>query len=248
MSAAAASAHPRTVCIVQARVGSTRLPGKVLEQLGTVAVLEHVLRRCQAIEGVDTVVCATVDGPDGDAVADLAEKLGVTVYRGSESDVLARYQGAAHEVGADIVLRVTSDCPLIDPEVCGALLKLRAEAEADYAANNMPPSWPHGLDCEAFTVAALDEAAATATEPGDHEHVTPWIRRNRAYRRVNLAGPGGELTEQRWTLDYPEDLAFLRAVYDRLPGGGPCPSWRAVAAIVAREPALSQINEARRQR
>lgn len=238
----------RTACIIQARVGSTRLPGKVLETLGHAPVLEHVLRRCQAIPGVDEVVCATVEGPDGDAVAALAQALGVTVYRGSEKDVLARYHGAAHAVNADIVLRVTSDCPLIDPEVCAAVLKLRAEAEADYAANNMPPSWPHGLDCEAFTIDTLDEAIATATAAEDHEHVTPWIRRNRAYNRINLPGPGGELTGLRWTLDYPEDLAFLRALYDRLPEGSAGQSWHVAADILSREPELALINEARRQR
>jgi spore coat polysaccharide biosynthesis protein SpsF (cytidylyltransferase family) len=238
----------KTACIIQARLGSTRLPGKVLEPLGEVPVLEHVLRRCQAIEGVDEVVCATVDGIDGEAVAALADHLDIAVYRGSEKDVLARYHGAAHAVGADVVMRVTSDCPLIDPEVCAAVLKLRVEAGADYAANNMPPSWPHGLDCEAFTIDALDAAAVTAVAPGDHEHVTPWIRRNRVYHRVNLAGPGGDMTAHRWTLDYPEDLAFLRAVYERLPGGCAGRSWRAALAVVAREPELALINEARRQR
>jgi glutamate-1-semialdehyde 2,1-aminomutase/spore coat polysaccharide biosynthesis protein SpsF len=238
----------RTACIVQARVGSTRLPGKVLETLGHAPVLEHVLRRCQAIAGVDAVVCATVDGADGDAVAALAKDMDVAVYRGSERDVLARYHGAAHAADADIVLRVTSDCPLIDPEVCAAVLRLRGEAEADYAANNMPPSWPHGLDCEAFTIEALDEAAATATAAEDHEHVTPWIRRNRTYHRVNLPGPGGDLTALRWTLDYPEDLAFLRAVYDRLPEGCAGQSWHVTADILSREPQLALINESRRQR
>lgn len=241
-------ASPRTACIVQARVGSTRLPGKVLENLGHTPVLEHVLRRCRAIAGVDEVVCATIEGAEGDAVAALAKELKVTVFRGSEKDVLARYHGAAHAVGADIVLRVTSDCPLIDPDVCAAVLRLRAEAEADYAANNMPPSWPHGLDCEAFTIETLDEAAATATTAEDHEHVTPWIRRNRAYHRVNLPGPGGELTAHRWTLDYPEDLAFLRAVYDRLPEGTAGQSWHVTADILSREPGLILINESRRQR
>jgi spore coat polysaccharide biosynthesis protein SpsF (cytidylyltransferase family) len=238
----------RTVCIIQARVGSTRLPGKVLQSLGTKTVLDHVLHRCRAIDGVDDVVCATVEGADGDAVAALADALGFTVYRGSESDVLARYHGAAHEARADIVLRVTSDCPLIDPEVCAEVLRLRTETKADYAANNMPPSWPHGLDCEAFTVTALDEALAIATLPEDREHVTPWIRRNEAYRRVNLPGPGGALTAQRWTLDYPEDLAFLRAIYARFPATGDIPSWRTVAELVSREPGLAQINESRHQR
>jgi len=112
----------------------------------------------------------------------------------------------------------------------------------------MPPSWPHGLDCEAFTVAALDEAAETATDPADREHVTPWIRRNRAFRRVNLPDSGGEFTEQRWTLDYPEDLAFLRAVDDRVALTEPYPGWRDIARLVAREPELALINEGRKQR
>jgi spore coat polysaccharide biosynthesis protein SpsF len=237
-----------TACIVQARYGSTRLPGKVLAPLGNAPVLHHVLRRCQMIRGIDEVVCATVEGKDGDAVAALAKGIGVTVFRGSETDVLARYHGAAHAVGADIVLRVTSDCPLIDPEICAAVLRLRAEKHADYAANNMPPSWPHGLDCEAFTIAALDEAAATATDPADREHVTPWIRRNRAFERINLSAPGSEFTAQRWTLDYPEDLAFLRAIDDRVALTEPYPGWRDIALLVAREPELAVINEGRKQR
>jgi glutamate-1-semialdehyde 2,1-aminomutase/spore coat polysaccharide biosynthesis protein SpsF len=248
LTRSADKAKARTACIVQARVGSTRLPGKVLEMLGEAPVLEHVLRRCQAIAGVDEVVCATVEGTDGDAVASLAETLDVAVYRGSERDVLARYHGAAHAVRAEVVLRVTSDCPLIDPAICADVLRLREEAKADYATNNMPPSWPHGLDCEAFTVEVLDQAAATATAAEDHEHVTPWIRRNRAFHRVNLTGPGGDLTAQRWTLDYPEDLAFLRAIYQRLPAGGAARSWRATAEILQREPQLARINEGRRQR
>jgi spore coat polysaccharide biosynthesis protein SpsF len=239
---------PRTACIVQARLGSTRLPAKVLQPLGEAPVLAHVLRRCRAIAGIDDVVCATVEGADGDAVAEIASSLGALVFRGSESDVLARYHGAAHAAGAAIVMRVTSDCPLIDPEVCGAVLRLRAEHDADYAANNMPPSWPHGLDCEAFTTTALDVAMAVATDPFDREHVTPFLRRETGFRRVNLPGPGGSLLHQRWTLDYPEDLDFLRAVYRRLPSRPGFLPWRDVAELVAREPALAAINAARHQR
>jgi glutamate-1-semialdehyde 2,1-aminomutase/spore coat polysaccharide biosynthesis protein SpsF len=242
------SEHHRTVCIIQARMGSTRLRGKVLEYLGGAPVLAHVIRRCQAIPEVDDVVCATVPGLDGDGVAELASGLGATVFRGPEHDVLARYHGAAHAARADIVLRVTSDCPLIDPELCSAVLRLRIAEDADYAANNMPPSWPHGLDCEAFTRETLDRAAAQAIEPYDREHVTPWIRRNDSLRRVNLDGPGGAFAAQRWTLDYPEDLVFLRAVAERLPPNSTHVGWRAVAGIVADDPDLTLINESRRER
>jgi spore coat polysaccharide biosynthesis protein SpsF (cytidylyltransferase family) len=238
----------RTVCIIQARMGSTRLRGKVLEYMGGAPVLAHVIRRCEAIPVVDDVVCATVPGQDGDEIAEIAEKLGAAVFRGPEQDVLARYHGAAHASAADVVLRVTSDCPLIDPEICAAVLKLRADEDADYAANNMPPSWPHGLDCEAFTIDALDQAADAAVEPYDREHVTPWIRRNEAFRRVNLAGPGGALAVQRWTLDFPEDLVFLRAIVELLPPNSTLVSWRDIAKIVDRHPDLALINESRRQR
>lgn len=238
----------RTVCIIQARMGSTRLRGKVLEYMGGAPVLAHVIRRCEAIPGIDDVVCATVPGLDGDDIAELAVSLGAAVFRGPETDVLARYHGAAHVSGADVVLRITSDCPLIDPQLCAAVLRLRIDENADYAANNMPPSWPHGLDCEAFTIEALDQAMARATEPYDREHVTPWIRRNEAFRRVNLEGPGGALAIQRWTLDYPEDLVFLRAVIELLPPNSTLIGWREIAGIVDRHPDLVLINESRRQR
>ena len=239
---------PRSVCIVQARAGSTRLPRKVLATIGGKTVLAHVLGRAAAIPGIDQVVCATVAGPDGDAVAAIADALMVPVFRGSEQDVLARYHGAAHAAGAEIVLRVTSDCPLIDPAVCGDVLRLRAERGADYAANNMPPAWPHGLDCEAFTIAALDQAAALARDPYEREHVTPWIRNNERLARANLAGPGGTPATWRWTLDYPEDLAFLEALAARLPPGAAFPAWRELAAILEEAPEIVAINAARRQR
>jgi glutamate-1-semialdehyde 2,1-aminomutase/spore coat polysaccharide biosynthesis protein SpsF len=237
-----------TACIVQAHPGSAALPSKVLAPLGGIPVLAHILRRCLAIPGIDRLVCATETGPESDAIVALAKKFTVAIYRGAETDRLSHFRHAVGAVGAKVVLRVTSDCPLIDPAICGAVLRLRAEEEADYAANNMPPSWPHGLDCEAFTTEALEEADLIATDPTDRAQVTPWIRRNRAFRRVNLAGPGGAVTEQRWMLDYPEDLAFLSALYDRIGQAATDPSWDDIAALVDREPQLALINEARKQR
>jgi len=208
----------RTAVVVQARMGSTRLPGKVLMDLAGRTVLDHVLSRCQAIPGVDAVICATTVKPDDDPVAAEAERLGASVFRGDEADVLGRYLGAARSAEADVVLRVTSDCPLIDPEVCRAVLDLRAREDADYAANNTPPSWPHGLDCEAFTVAALAKADAETDEPYDREHVTPWLRHTPGLRRANLPKPGRPEPDRRWTLDTPDDLAGLRRLFARLPG------------------------------
>jgi len=233
----------RTAVVVQARMASTRLPAKVLRHLGGRSVLAHVLERCARIPGADVVCCAVPDGAESDPVAAEAERAGAAVSRGSEHDVLARYLGAARAVGAEVVLRVTSDCPLIDPAVCGEVLALRARQRTDYACNNMPPSWPHGLDCEAFTTAALAEAARQATASHEREHVTPWLRHAPGLGRANLDGPGGSAAEQRWTLDHPEDLAFLEAVFARLPDGGT--DHRQVLALLEANPELAQINRHR---
>lgn len=231
----------RTAVIVQARYGSTRLPGKVLEDLAGHTVLEHVLHRCRAIPGADLVCCAVPIGASSDRVADEARRAGASVYRGDEHDVLARYYGAAREADATVVMRVTSDCPLIDPQVCGAVLRLRAERGADYVCNNMPRTGPHGLDCEAFTFAALERAAREASDASSREHVTPWLRSHPQLVRLNLpAEPQG--LELRWTLDYPEDLAFLRALFPLLPPWPAIPASGEVMRILARHPEIARIN------
>jgi spore coat polysaccharide biosynthesis protein SpsF len=194
------------------------------------------------------VVCATVDSPDGAEIDSVAKRYDMPVHRGSETDVLDRYLGAARLVEADTVVRVTSDCPLIDPSLCGEVVERRRAENAEYAANNFTWGYPHGLDCEIFTRKALEAAAAEATEPYDREHVSPWIRRHPTYRKVEVPGPGGPEAEWRWTLDFPEDLDFMRALYRYLPEPPEMPSWREIAAVVAAHPDLSAINRARSQR
>jgi spore coat polysaccharide biosynthesis protein SpsF len=235
-----------TAIIVQARMGSTRLPGKVLMPLAGHTVLEEVLHRCHAIPGADIVVCAIPDDPTDDALILPATRAGAVVTRGSTSDVLSRYRRAADTVGADIVMRVTSDCPLIDPALCGEVLTLRAARGVDYAANNMPPGFPHGLDCEAFTVVALHRADDDVHDPYEREHVTPWLRMHASVSRAALPGPGGAALEQRWTLDFPEDYALMQAVFARLPAGST--SWRETLAVVQADPALDALNAERRAR
>lgn len=235
---------PRQIVVVQARMASTRLPGKILLPLGSTSALGQVLRRCAAIPGVDGVCCAIPDSPGHDSIAVEASRHGATVYAGPENDVLARYHGAALQERADVVLRVTSDCPLIDPQVCGAVLDLRRQTQADFAANNTPPSWPHGLDCEAMTMEALERAATAAVPGPEREHVTPWIRKAPGLKRVDLAGPGGRLVGERWTLDYSEDLEFLRALFAVLPREDA--GWREVVAALDAHPEIRAINAARR--
>ena len=231
-----------TGIVVQARAGSSRLPGKVLMPLAGRTVLAHVIERCLATGGVDVVCCAVPAGDADDAVAREAARCGAMVFRGSEADVLDRYWRAARAFDMDVVMRVTADCPLIDPKVCAAVLRLRAEADADYACNNMPPSWPHGLDCEAITFAWLRRSAREATEPYEREHVTQYVRRHPEARKVNLPMPGGVAAEHRWTLDNERDFRFLETLCARLPAGRRAWNWAAPLAIVGADPALYAIN------
>jgi spore coat polysaccharide biosynthesis protein SpsF len=235
-----------TAVIVQARMGSSRLPGKVMEEIQGRTVLAHVLERCGAIKACDTVVCAIPDADENKPLQSIARSCGADVFCGSEHDVLGRYLGAAKMVGADVVMRVTSDCPLIDPDICDAVLALRKGGHADYAANNMSRSFPHGLDCEAFTVAALVEADAATQDPYDREHVTPWLRRAAHLRRVNFASGQPSLEEHRWTLDYPEDLEFFRAVFAKLPEGSGG-AMADVLKVISTHPEIADINTMRRQ-
>jgi len=231
----------KTAVIVQARAKSTRLPGKVLLPLGKRTVLSEVLNRCAAIPGADLVCCAIPEGNEDDAVAAEAEAAGARVVRGDEHDVLARYLKAARALDADVVLRVTSDCPLIDPALCGEVLAERARASADYACNNMPRSFPHGLDCEAFTTSALALADIHASTPREREHVTPWLRESHEISRTAIDGPWGAAARHRWTLDHPEDYDFLRALFAKLPSPAPT-AWQEVADIVENIPGLTEIN------
>jgi spore coat polysaccharide biosynthesis protein SpsF (cytidylyltransferase family) len=232
----------RVATIIQARYGSTRLPGKVLMDLGGATVLARVIERAKAIPGSDVVGVAVPTGAQDDPVAAEAERCGAVVTRGSQADVLDRYWRAAQALNADAVMRITSDCPLIDPEVCGDLIKLFKETGADYGSINMPPAWPHGLECEIFSYPWLDKAAKEAFKPSEREHVSPFIRNCKAAKKVNLAGPGPETVRHRWTLDHPDDLIFLRALWARLPEGREAWPWRVPFAIVEADPALAAIN------
>lgn len=233
----------RTAVIVQARLQSTRLPGKTLLDLKGNTVLGHVLDRCAAIPGIDAVCCATVSGIDGNIIEREARAHGAHVHRGSETDVLGRYYDAACALRADVIMRVTSDCPAIDPAVCGQVLAL-VDGDIEYACNFMPPSWPHGLDCDAFRFSLLQKAHESATSAFDREHVTTRMRADPALRSANFPGPGGGIERQRWTLDTAEDLAFLRAVFEHLPAGREGWHYGAVLDVVKRYPQLLELNTA----
>ncbi len=230
--------------IVQARMGSSRLPGKVLEPLGAASVLARCLERCAAIPGVDAVVCATPDGLDDDAVAAEAFRAGAFVIRGSEDDVLSRYAFAARAVKADIVMRVTADCPFIDPALCGEVRDALIAQNAAYATNNLPPTFPHGLDCDAFPAERLFAAAREADCRFDREHVSPWVRRTAEGARAVVTGPGGPAARLRWTLDHPADLSFFRAVFGVMGEAAATARWTEIADLCLTRHDVAQINAA----
>ena len=204
----------RTVCIVQARIGSKRLPGKVLLPLNVHTVIGEVLTRCRRIPGVDRVVCAVPDTPENDKLADYVFYHGTQwqpgcheVYRGPEDDVLKRYLQVAKATEADIIVRVTGDCPLISPELCGEVVAARARSDADYASNIEPRTFPQGMDCEVFTWGLLCRAVLR----GADEHVTTWMRSDPDVNRVNVRSPWP--IEGRLTLDTYDDYNVISAYF-----------------------------------
>lgn len=208
------------------------------------SVLAHVIERCFLISGVQEVCCAVPLGSRHDAVEKEARFNGADVFRGSETDVLDRYWRAAKAVKADVVLRITSDCPLIDPDLSEKVLGLIDDG-FEYACNNVPPSWPHGVDCEAFPIDILERAARSAKEPHDREHVTPWMRRNTQLRKASILGPGGWAARQRWTLDYPEDLEFFRALFSLSDVSANRMSCKELLTFLRAHPEVSLLNNDR---
>lgn len=231
--------------IVQARMGSSRCPGKVMMDLGGETFLKRCLDRCDRIPGADLVVVAVPDLEQDDPVANAARSWGYAVVRGSEKDVLARYAKAAREVQADAVMRVTSDCPLIDPDICGETIRFWKKSGADYGCNNMPPGFPHGLDCEVFDADLLYAADTLATAAYAREHVTPWIRTNAKMRHASIQGPRGGIETLRWTLDYPEDVEMFRALYEAMGKNAPFASAADYVAMCLRRPDIPAINAGR---
>lgn len=226
-----------TAAIIQARMASTRLPGKVLMSLGRRTMLGHVIDRTLRIPGLDRVVVATTTRAEDDAVEDAARIDGVSVYRGAEGDVVDRYYRAARMADADIIYRLTADCPLLDPRLCATVLtKLKG---ADYASNVWPRrTYPDGLDCEVFTRDAL-EAAWQGTRAGSRgnaekrEHPTLWMRK---HLRCASVEHSSDLSAVRWTVDVTEDLDRVRWILHHL--GPRSDDWHA-ALLVPERPGIT---------
>lgn len=204
----------RTIVIVQARMGSTRLPGKVLKPLAGKPVLGHVVDRLACCRSIHAVVVATTTEPEDDVIAQWCEDHGVLCFRGASTDVLDRYYQAAKAYGGNVIVRITADCPMVDPQLVDELVNERAEG--NYQVYGLSGEFPDGLDCEVFTFPALEAAWRLARLASEREHVTPYLFKHPGQFRIGSAEKFSGLGHLRWTLDEPADLRFLEEVFNRL--------------------------------
>ena len=232
------------VAIIQARMTSTRLPGKVLKQVLGKPMIGYQLERTRRCHALDEIVVATTTNATDDPIADYVSGLGIAVYRGSEHDVLSLYFEAAEAHDADIVVRMTADCPIIDPEVTDMVIERFLEfiPPLDYATNGIPHTWPIGLDTEVMTFKALRTAHEQTHDPYDREHVSPFIYKQPDRFRLYSALCPINLSGERWTLDTPEDLEFLTRVIETLYPEIPDFGYRDVLALLEQKPEWRSIN------
>ncbi len=223
-------------------MGSTRLPRKVLADIQGRPMLWYVVHRTRAATTVDEVVVATTTQPGDEVIADFCHELGVTCFRGSEEDVLDRYYQSALREKADAVVRVTSDCPLIDPSIIDKVVRSFLAGHCDYASNFMVRTYPRGLDAEVMSFRALEQAWIHAGEPYQRAHVTPYIYENPSTFRLLSVTGDDDYSHYRWTVDTEQDLELVRAVYSRLKGDE-C-FLDDVLRLMDREPGLADINRA----
>ncbi len=241
---------PRVLVIVQARLGSTRLPGKTLEKIAGRPMLELVLDRAKAIPGIDGLVLATTDRPQDAALVEVARKRGLPWVRGSEEDVLDRFHVAVTEYPADVIVRISPDCPLLDPRVAGKVLATFQETPAQlrYVSNVNPPMFPDGLDTEVFSREALETAWREAELLSDREHVTPFIRKQPQRFNVENVPNDTDLSWERWTVDTASDLEFVRQIYEALcPSGLRIFGMEEVLKLLRKHPELRKINAGQRR-
>ncbi|MES2032897.1 MAG: NTP transferase domain-containing protein [Pseudomonadota bacterium] len=235
------------LAILQARMSSTRLPGKVLMPLAGAPMLVRQLERVDRARRIDRLVVATSDQPGDDIIEQTCRREGVSVHRGPLDDVLARFVGALDAFPAGHVVRLTADCPLADPEVIDATIEAVLSARADYGSNTPPHrTFPKGLDVEVMTAAALRQAAAEATTPEEHEHVTWSLHRRPDRWKQAFHSQAAEEGEVRWTVDRPDDYAFVATVYDALYANDRAFTSDAVRAFVRARPDLHEYGGDRR--
>ena len=228
--------------ILQARMSSTRMPGKVLAPLLGEPMIIRQLERLHRSQTMDEVVVATSTDPSDDVLAEALESHGETVRRGSLDDVLARYLTVIDEFDPQLVVRITGDNPLIDPGVIDRAVREHDEAGADYSSTGLSQRFPKGLDTEVVDPAALRRVVELGPDDYEREHVTPGVYRRPDLFRLNTVTQPVDRSNLRWTVDYPEDFAWATAVYERLYATNPTFGQEEVVALVERDPSLNRTS------
>ena len=231
------------VAIIQARMGSIRLPGKVLMDIEGKPMLWHVINRVKYSKLINKIVIATSTNKKDDVIEEFCKSNNIDFYRGSEMDVLDRYYQAAKVFKASLIVRITSDCPLIDPEVVDLVIKTHLSSDVDYTSNNIKRTFPRGLDTEVFKLSALEKAYKEAVAPYQREHVTVYIYENPYLFRLNNVKNDKDISYLRWTVDEKADLHFVREIYKRLNKEDRIFLMRDILNVLEREPFLIEINK-----
>lgn len=235
----------KVVAIIQARMSSTRLPGKVLKRASGRTMLERMLERVKQARLVDQVVVATTTDPTDDAIVSACRRYQAEVFRGSLQDVLDRYYQAARQYHADIIVRLTADCPLIDAQLIDEVVDALITKQLDFACNRLPPpfsrTYPIGLDVEACTFEALETAWRNAAQKNEREHVLPYLYSVPGRFKVLKLDHSEDLGHLRWTLDTPQDLILLRRIYRHFAGRNDF-SWLDVLHLQQDKPQIFQVN------
>lgn len=241
----------RIVATIEARMRSTRLPGKVLKPIMGRPMLELMIERLKRVPQLDNIVVATVDDSSCDPIVDLAKNLGVDYYRGSEEDVLDRVLMAAKSTDADIIVEMTGDCPLIDPEIVSRVIDVFLENEKiDYCSNTLERTYPRGMDTQVFPVSVLETVANLTNDPVDHEHVSLYIYQHpEIFNILNVSSNlPSEAAELRLTVDTNEDFQLVEKIYEVLYPKNPKFSLYDILKLVREEPELKEINRHIRQK
>lgn len=235
----------KTVIIVQARMTSTRLPGKILKEVMGKPLLEYQIERLRRVKLADDIIIATTENDTDLPIVRLCERLYIRYFRGSENDVLARYYYAAKQYGADTVVRITSDCPIIDPEVINEIINFYLDntSKYDYISNGIERTYPRGMDTEVFSFKALEGAFYNAKRDYEREHVTPYI--------YSQAVAGGRIlnypykvncSQHRWTVDTPEDFLLIKQIIENLYINNKNFSLEDCLALLDKNPSWMEIN------
>lgn len=230
------------LAIIQARMGSTRLPSKVLMNLAGKTVLDHVVERVRESKFIDEIVVATTFSLQDLEIVQFCASKKIRVFVGSEQDVLDRYYQAARLFKPENLIRITSDCPMIDPEIIDSIGQQHIATKADYTSNTIDETFPDGLDAEIFRFSSLEKAWNEATLASDREHVTPFIKKNRELFKVVSIKHETDLSFMRWTIDQTEDFNFLNQIFQRVYPKNPAFRMKDVLNEIAKDPSLLKIN------